>query len=514
MTRRGWLVVGGAMVVMTIAVLLVISVGDGSWRRLFARGNAPPTAAPAIPGTHEMGTSTPTPGTTGRGDVMIDARRQQLIGVRTEAVSRTPITQGVRAVGVVTYDETRQFEINTKIDGWVRDLYADYTGKAIRAGDPLFTLYSPELLTTESEYLLARRGHAHAESAEVAAVRDYSARLVDAARQRLLLWDLTESDLQDLDQKGEATGLVTFRAPVGGVVVEKAAVKGMRVMAGQRLFRVADLSTVWVEADIYERDLAQIRIGLPVSVTLDAYAGETFPGRTTYLYPTVNDTTRTAKVRVQLANPKGRLKPGMYANVEIRGANRPGLTVAANAIVDSGKEQIVFVAQGEGYFVPRRVTVGRRLDDRVEVLDGLMEGEQVASSATFFLDSESQLRGALQNYEPPPSASSDAASPALDVTFRTEPDPPRTGDTTLVVGLKDSNGQPIADADVKVVLFMPPMPTMNMPAARSEATLVAAGGGLYRGTAEVMIPGRWTVTVNVARGGNPLGARQFAVVAK
>ena len=182
-------------------------------------------------------------------------------------------------------------------------------------------------------------------------------------------------------------------------------------MAGQRLFRVADLSTVWVEADIYERDLAQIRVGLPVTVTLDAYAGESFSGRTTYVYPTVNDTTRTAKVRIQLANPRGRLKPGMYANVEVRGAGRAGLTVPANAVIDSGTEQVVFVAQGEGYFVPRRVTVGRRLDDRVEIVDGVNEGERVAASATFFLDSESQLRAGLQNYEAAPAASG-APAPA------------------------------------------------------------------------------------------------------
>jgi hypothetical protein len=278
---------------------------------------------------------------------------------------------------------------------------------------------------------------------------------------------------------------------------------------------VADLSTVWVEADIYERDLAQIRIGLPVSVTLDAYAGESFPGRTTYLYPTVNDTTRTAKVRVQLANPRGRLKPGMYANVEIRGANRPGLTVAANAIVDSGKEQIVFVAQGEGYFVPRRVTVGRRLDDRVEVLDGLMEGEQVAASATFFLDSESQLRAGLQNYEAAPVASvAPVPGAPVDITFRALADPPKTGDNTFEVALKDASGIPVTDAEVSVRLYMAAMPAMNMPAMQNDAPLPHAGGGIYRGSAQVLIGGRWDVTVTARRGTQQLGRKQFALVAR
>ena len=198
--------------------------------------------------------------TTPRGDVTIDARRQQLIGVRTEAVSRGSLAEDVRAVGVVTYDETRQREINTKIDGWIRGLDADYTGKAIRAGDPLFTLYSPALLTTQNEYLLARRGHAHAETSDVATVRDYSDRLLDAARQRLRLWDLTESDIQELDQKGQATGLVTFRAPSGGVVVEKLAVEGMRVMAGQRLFRIALRSCAAEDARAFRGEVRLQRV--------------------------------------------------------------------------------------------------------------------------------------------------------------------------------------------------------------------------------------------------------------
>jgi hypothetical protein len=204
----------------------------------------------------------------------------------------------------------------------------------------------------------------------------------------------------------------------------------------------------------------------------------------------------------------------MLATVTLQTPGSHALMVPADAVVDTGAQQLVFVADGAGRFTPREVRVGRRTAGQLELLSGVTDGDQVAASATFFLDSESQLRGALQKYEPQQGAPADTAAAEFDVTFRTEPDPPHTGENTLVVGLKNSNRQPISDADVKVVLFMPPMPTMNMPAARSEATLVAAGGGLYRGTAEVMIPGRWTVTVSVARAGTTLGARQFAVVAK
>jgi len=270
-----------------------------------------------------------------------------------------------------------------------------------------------------------------------------------------------------------------------------------------------------VEADIYERDLAQIRVGLAATVTLDAYVGESFPGRTTYVYPTVNDATRTAKVRVQLSNPRGRLKPGMFANVEIRGAGRSGLTVAANAVIDSGKEQVVFIAQGGGYFVPRRVTVGQRLGDRVEIVDGAREGERVAVSATFFLDSESQLRAGLQNYEAAPATPGDPQpSAAIGMSFRALADPPKTGDNTFEVVLKDPAGRPVTDAEVSVRLFMPAMPTMNMPAMENDAPLVHTGGGVYRGPGQVLSGGRWDVTVTARRGTQQLGRKQFALVAR
>jgi Cu(I)/Ag(I) efflux system membrane fusion protein len=220
---------------------------------------------------------------------------------------------------------------------------------------------------------------------------------------------------------------------------------------------------------------------------------------------------------MQFANPSGRLKPGMFAHVELRGAGGSGLAVPADAVLDSGKEQVVFVAQGEGVFSPRHVTVGRRTADVVEITKGLAEGEQVATGAAFFLDSESQLRAGLQNYEPPagvPSSTPSAPTERLNITFRPQPDPPRTGESTFEVTVKDSTGTPVADADVRATLFMPAMPTMNMPAMRSETTLAPTGNGSYRGTGQVVMTGRWDVTVNVSKGGQRLGTEQFALVAR
>jgi RND family efflux transporter MFP subunit len=450
-----------------------------------------------------------------RGEITIDPRRQQLIGVRIAPVRRTTITHDVRAAGVVRFDETRQAEITTKVDGWIRNLRADYTGRTIARGETLFTFYSPALLAAQSEYLLAVRGHARAASSDLPSVRDYAERLHQAARERLQRWDLTDADIGAIEERGQASDTVTFRSPVSGTIVEKMAVEGMRVTAGQTLFRVADLSVVWVEADVPEQDMAIIRVGQPATVRVDAFPDEPLTGRTTYVYPTVDENTRTAKVRFQFANRGGRLKPGMFATVQMTGRETTGLTVPADAVLDAGKDQLVFIALGEGRFEPRPVKIGRRTREDIEIVDGVQEGEQVAGGAAFFLDSESQLRAAIQSYQPPPEqAVSAAVAERLDITLRPQPDPPRTGENMLEVTVRDANGQPVADADVTATFFMAAMPTMNMPAMRSQAKLPSSGAGVYRGSAQVMTAGRWEVTVDVSRGGQRLGSRQFAMVAR
>jgi RND family efflux transporter MFP subunit len=452
---------------------------------------------------------------TARGDVTIDPRRQQLIGVRTAPVTREPLRRRIRTIGVVRYDETRLADINLRVEGWIRDLYVDYTGQPIQTGQPLFTLYSPDLLATQQEYLLALKTRDQVQTSVIADARDRAEQLVASARRRLVLWDLPEEEIRRLEETREAPDVVTFRSPVAGFVIEKQALQGMRVMPGQTLYKVANLSVVWVEADVYEREMGLARVGQPATITLDAYPGETFRGRAIYIYPFVEENTRTVKVRFQFPNPRGRLKPGMYANVEIQGQDADGLTVPANAVLEAGTDQVVFIAEGDGYFTPRRVKVGERLGDRVEIVEGIKEGEQVATGATFFLDSESQLRAGLQNYErPPPVEGAPAAGQTLDIAFRSQPDPPRTGETLFEVAVKGGAGQPLTDVEVTVQLFMPAMPTMNMPAMRNETKLPHVGGGVYRGPGQVMMAGRWDVTVTVVKDGQQLGRRQLAVVAR
>ena len=504
-----------------VVVLVIVAVAVYAFRVRSSRTPAAHSDSPSqqpMAGIPSGGTAAAAsePATTPRGDVTIDPRRQQLIGVRTVAVTREPMQHTLRTVGVVRYNETSLADVNLRLEGWIRDLYVDYTGQPIQKGQPLFTLYSPDLLATQQEYLLALKTRDQMQGSVIPDARERAEQLVTAARQRLALWDLPEEEIRSLEEKRQAPEAVVFRSPASGFVIEKQALQGMHVIPGQTLYKVANLSSVWVEADVYEQEMALARVGQRAAVTLDAYPGESFQGRAIYIYPFVEENTRTVKVRFQFDNPRGRLKPGMYANVEIQGRDAVGLMVPTNALLDSGTDKVVFVAEGDGYFTPRRVKVGRNLGDRIQILDGVKEGEQVATGATFFLDSESQLRAGLQNYEAPKGAQGGPATggPTLDISFRTQPDPPKTGESVFEVAVKDVGGQPVSDADVSVQLFMPAMPTMNMPAMRNETKLPHVGGGVYRGPGQVMMAGRWDVTVTVAKGGQQLGRKQLAVAAR
>jgi Cu(I)/Ag(I) efflux system membrane fusion protein len=499
---------------LSVAVGLIVVgaliAGGLHFVRLGRARSMPTNSAGAAPADEPA----PLTGAAARGTITIDPRRQQLIGIRIVAATRKPLQQTVRTVGVVRHDETRQSDINVKVDGWIRDLYADYTGQPIQRGQPLFTLYSPELLSTQQEYLLALKTRDLVRDSVIADARDRADQLVASARQRLTLWDLSPDDIRTLEDTRTPTEVTTFRSPSAGVVVEKQALKGLHVTAGQSLYRVSDLSVVWVEADIYERDLAVVHAGATATVTVDAYPGERFNGRVIYTYPYLDDKTRTNKLRFELPNRNGRLKPGMYATVDLSSAGSMAVTVPTDAVLDSGPEQVVFIARGDGVFDPRKVKIGRRVGEEIEILDGLQEGEQVATGAAFFLDSESQLRASLHAYEASAPPARDADSSSIQIAFRTMSDPARTGDNALEATVTDSGGKAIDDATVTVQFFMPAMPTMNMPAMRSEATLAAAGSGVYRGTGQIMMAGRWDATVTVTRAGQRLGTKQLPIVAR
>jgi len=331
--------------------------------------------------------------------VKLSVDKVQKLGVKTEAAALRDLKRTIRAVATVQANERLLHTVSPKFDGWIQRLYVNTTGQAVRKGEALMDVYSPDLIAAQQEYLIARKGVQTLEggSAEVQASMQ---RLVDSALQRLRNWDISDADLQRLTQDGKTTRYLTLRSPANGVVLEKSAIQGKRFMAGEVLYQIADLSQVWLLADVFEQDLGQVRIGQSANITVDAYPGKVFAGKVTFIYPTVTADTRTAKVRIELANPQALLKPAMYAQVEF--ATYPGkgqvLAVPDSAVLDTGTRQLVLVERGEGRFEPRPVKLGAHGDGYIEVLDGVKAGEQVVVSANFLIDAESNLNAAFSAF--------------------------------------------------------------------------------------------------------------------
>ncbi len=331
--------------------------------------------------------------------VKISTDKVQKLGVRTEAAALRELIRTVRAVGTIQPDERRIYTVAPKFEGWIEQLHVNTTGQLVARGQPLMEVYSPELVSAQQEYLIAWKGVEAVKNGSPEAQANMK-QLVASALQRLRNWDISDTELARLQMEGAARQTLTLRSPVGGVVLDKAALKGMRFMPGEALYKISDLSSLWLLADIFEQDLALIRTGQAAQIMVNAYPGKTFSGKVTFVYPTLTAETRTAKVRIELANPGGLLKPEMYANVELL-TGRPkakALSVPDSAVIDSGTRQIVLVQLNAGLFEPRVVKLGARADGYVEVLDGLKDGENVVVSANFLIDSESNLRAALGTF--------------------------------------------------------------------------------------------------------------------
>jgi Cu(I)/Ag(I) efflux system membrane fusion protein len=327
--------------------------------------------------------------------VMLSADQARRIGVTYAEVRRGPLALEVRAVGQVLVDETRFHAVALRYDGWVERLHVDRTGQAVRAGEPLFDLYAPMVVSAQEELLLARTLAADLGAGDARAQGE-AAELVRSARRRLTWWDVPEEEIARLERSGEVSRTITPRAPAAGVVLEKNIVAGQRVMAGEVLYRFADLSTVWVEGEIFEQDLRQVTLGQAATADFDALPGLTLRGRVTFIAPTLAPETRTVRVRVELPNPGLRLKPGMFATLRLEGAARPAaLSVPRSAVLSTGERMIVFVRLANGALAPREVEVGVSTPDRIEIVRGLSAGETVVASATFLVDAESNLRTAL-----------------------------------------------------------------------------------------------------------------------
>lgn len=323
--------------------------------------------------------------------VSLTEAQAERIGVTYATVETGSISRTVRTVGQVTFDETRLSTISPRIDGWIERLYVNATGQYVARGQALFTIYSPMLVSAQEELLLARRLVEDLRGGTTEAARS-AEELLMSARRRLQYWDVPAEEIARVERSGEVQRAITLRSPVSGHVVEKPVFAGQRIMAGDAIYRIADLSVVWVEGEVFERDLPSVHVGQFVTAHFEAMPGEGRSGRITYIHPTLNPETRTVRVRVELSNRDQRLKPGMYATLTVQASGRANaLTVPRGAVLSTGERNLVFVRRGDGKLEPRLVTLGAVGEERIEILSGLVSGETVVASATFLVDAESNL---------------------------------------------------------------------------------------------------------------------------
>lgn len=383
------------------------------------------TPAEPTPGQQE------TPMNMEPGAVMISPERQQLIGVKMVDVKRMDLVKTIRAVGKLEFDEQKQVTVTTKIEGWIEQLYVDYTGKLVHKGQPMFTIYSPDLVAAQQEYLLALKSKQYLADSPLPESRESSQTLIDAAKKKLQLWDMTDRQIEELEKSGTVMKAITIYSPATGFVVEKKAVQGAKIMPGENIFTLADLSTIWLIADIYEYELPFIKIGQAAKITLSNLLEKRFTGKITYIYPALEEATRTAKVRFELSNPEFRLKPGMFANAELQIPYGRKLVIPDNALIDTGIKQLVILAEADGHFTPKEVKIGVKIDDYAEVLSGVSAGDKVVTNANFLIDSESQMKSALSQMGSMPGM----PEMTTDTTKPVQSNKPKTSSMTGMPGM-------------------------------------------------------------------------------
>jgi len=373
-------------------------------------GTAPDCGMDLVPVYEEAPTGAPQEKpVAGYSTISVPPERQQAIGVQLGKVEVRDITKTIRAVGRVAFDETLLHQVHAKFEGYVEDLYVDYTGKPVRKGQPLLSIYSPDLLATQQEYLLAFRARQQFRGSSNTDLSRGGTDLYESARQRLLLWDISSGDLDRLEKTGKPRKALTLYSPVSGFVMVKNAVQGARVMPSDSLFEIAGLHRVWVLADVYESEAPFVTVGQSARMSLSYLPGRTWIGKVTFIAPVLDETTRTVKVRVEFANPDGVLKPEMYSEVLLERPLGRVVAVPESAVLTTGTRSIVFVAKGGGQFEPREVEPGAKVDSYYEIREGLAGGEDVVTHANFLVDSESRLKAALTGMAPAP----DKTPPAL-----------------------------------------------------------------------------------------------------
>ena len=455
------------------------------------------------------------PGTT----VQLDADEINAAGVQLAKVTTARITTTVEAVGRVEQPEAQLATVPARVSGRIDKLYVQFTGESIRTGQAVAEIYSPDLVASAEEYRLALQNRERMRASSEKEALENANDLVAASRRRLELWGVSDKQIEAA-AAGTAGLHVTMYAPSGGSVVERKVTRGQYVNAGDALFTAADLSTVWVKADVYEFQLPQIRPGQMVDVTSDALPDKVLHGRVDFIEPEANAQTRTIPVHVHVPNPGMRLRPGMYIRAKfISPGERDGLVVPRSAVLDTGTRKLVYVAKGEGVFEAREIQTGAPSEERYPVLAGVKAGEEVVTHGNFLIDSQTRLTGGMtglfggsKEYNnqnaPASSQKQNSERPSGKITFAVEPNPPRgAAENMFHVTVADENGKEVSDADITVTLIMPAMPAMGMPEMRNSFKLPYAQG-MYMGKANIAAAGSWNVVVEAKRNGQVIATYQ------
>ena len=442
--------------------------------------------------------------------VQLSPQRLQQIGVTMAVAVMKNVSREVTAPGNVDIDEQKLGYVQTRFPGWIKEVWADANYQYVRKGQKLFSVYSPDLVSSEQELLLARQNaqtFAHDTHGMAGAESGW---LLKSAEERLRQFGVTQEQIAAVEASGKAEHDLIVYSPVTGYITERNALPNAYVQPETKLYTVADLSTVWVYANVFQNDVGLLKPGDRARVTVDAYPGRTFTGRIDQILPQVDMTTRTARVRLVLANPGVTLKPGMYVNVSMQAPMGRQLVIPASAALQAGTRTIAFVDHGGGSLEPRVIETGQQLDGSIVVLKGLKDGERVVSSANFLVDSEAQLQAVFGGgaAAQPPAA---AMAEVMQIALATDPSPARKGRDMLRVMLSGADGKPATGAQVKAVFFMPAMPAMGMAAMRVPVTLAEKGGGQYEGAIELDSGGTWDVTVTVERSGQVVATKQLSV---
>src|SRR6516162_7517449 len=475
-----------------------------------ARGPAADNQATAAKGTATEG---PPPTLT---PVQLSPQRLQAIGVETAVVEWKVVDDKLRVPGNVDINEQQLSYVQTRFPGWIQKVFANAAYQYVRKGQPLFTIYSPELVSTQQEYLLAKQNQQSFSGGMHGTAAKEGEWLVQAAAERMKQFGVPSREIADLERSGEVQRDIEIDSPVSGFITERNALPNQYVQSDTKLYTIADLSTVWVYANVAQTDVGRLKPGNAGTVTVDAYPGRSFAGYIDQILPQVDPMTRTVRVRLVFGNPGVVLKPGMYVNVSIAAPLGRQLVIPSSGVLQAGTRQVAFIDHGQGYLEPREVETGPRIEDRIVVLKGLRAGDRIVTSANFLVDSEAQLQAAIGSFAPPPpgagaAAAMNAPGSQVAVDLSTEPSPARRGANTARVKLTDAEGKPIEGAQVTAAFFMPAMPAMGMAAMRGAIVLTDKGGGVYEGPLQLESGGTWQVTVTAKKNGQTIASKQLSV---